>query len=539
MRRDFWRIALVLVLLGASFGNAETRRADDLVETARQAARANRHEEAIEAFQQAMAAAPERRREWQLELADQFTWSGRLDEAIALYREVTLADDPAEQRRARIGLARALSWDGQHSSALAEYDRLLELDPKDRETRLSRAQVLSWANRQGAALEEYRAVLREHPDDLEAQRAIGRVQSWRGRYRIAAAAMEQFLAKHPLDREATAILAESRDWMGRPDLAEQVVRKQLAGDAEDQRAAALLENLEFYQRPQARFDWRESHQSDDLRTTIYSLDSRLPLANGRSYVGLHYDLGSYRPPEGPVEKILVQRPGVLAHHRISDAFDWHGAAFLNVIDTYGAPGDHETPTYDTYFTFWPNDVFRFDLGSSRWTFDSEEALREGLYATQGNVSMDILPNELTRLTTRLSLADYSDGNERTWWQLEVERRIWHDPRILIGYRYTGFDFSEPGQGGYYNPDLYHSNELLLRGWGWFGGGRRWDLRSSVGYEHEIPGDSRLIWSAGAGLTWEIRRYLELELAYDFSSSSAASSSGFDRGTARLTLRYVF
>lgn len=538
MNRKLIPLGLLLALVGTQ-PLAAAPNADETVTNARQAARANRHQESIAGFQQAIATAPERRREWLLELADQLTWAGRLPEAIALYREAAASPEPSEERRARRGLARALSWQGDHSKALAEYDRALALDPTDREVRLARAQVLSWANQQGAALAAYEAVLRDHPEDLEARRAVGRVQSWRGRYRTAVGQMQQLLAEHPNDREATAILAESFDWMGRPDRAESVLRQHLLTDAGDQQAAGLLERLEFYQRPEARFDWRESHQSDDLRISVFSLGSRLPLANGRSFVGLNYDRASYRPDTGVVKEILVERPGLLAHHRISDSFDWHGSLFADVIDTKGATGDHVIPTYETYFTFWPDDLFRFDVGSSRWTFDSEEALRAGLTATQGNVSMDLTPNELTRLTTRASLADYSDGNQRTWWQFEVERRIWHEPRLILGYRYTGFDFSHPWQNGYYSPDLYHAHEALLRTWGWFGRGWRWNLKSAVGYEEELPGDSRLIWNAGGALGWEISTGVELELAYDFSSSKAASTSGFERGTGRLTLRYLF
>lgn len=513
--------------------------ADFAVERARQAARDDRHAESIDGFRKAIKIAPERRHEWLLELADQLTWAGRFKEATVLYQEAARTGDPEQERKARRGLARALSRDGDFSAALAEYDRVLAVAPGDREARLARAETLSWDDQQDAALKAYQEVLRDYPDDPAALRGVGRIQSWRGRHRDAAARMRQFLEKHPHDREAVVILAESYDWMGQPDRAERVLRDQLAADSKDARAASLLDQLEFHQRPVVRIDWRESHQSDDMRSTVITLDSRLHVSEGAGFVGFRYDLGSYVPALGPVEKILVQRPGIQARHRISDLVDWNGGFFVDLIDTDGAPGDHEIFTYDTYFTIRPNDLLRFDVGSSRWTFDNEEALRDGLSAMQGNVSMDLMPNELTKFSGRFSFADYSDGNERTWWQFEMERRIWNDPRIVIGYRYTGFDFSNSWQRGYYSPDLYHSNELLLRANGWLGHGFRWQLRSSFGYEHELPGDSRMIWSAGASLAWEIRRRLEIELAYDYSSSSAASTDGFERGTGRLSLRYTF
>lgn len=519
-----------------SWANQEV---DKTIEHARNAAKANRHAEAIATYRRAIKAAPARRNEWLLELADQLTWSNQLDDAIPLYREAAEAGDPASRRRARCGLARAMAWKGDHAAALAEYERVLAESPEDREARLGRAKVLSWTNRQKPALTEYEAVLRDHPDDTEALRGIGRVQSWRGRHRESAERMSRYLEEYPHDREATGILFESYQWMGRPDRAKKILLEQTAADPDDKSAASALEKLEFQLRPTLRFDWRESHQSDDVRTSVFSLESTLHLADGASGLGFRYDLANFVPPQGPVDEIVVQRAGLRARHHFSDLVEWNGGLYLDIIDTRGASGDHDILTYDTYVTLRPNDLLRFDIGSSRWIFDSEDALRDGLNAIQGNVSMDVMPDELTKFSGRFSLADYSDGNNRTWWQFEMERRIWREPNIYLGYRYTGFDFSERWQRGYYSPDLYHSNEILARASGWFADKFRWQLRSTIGYEHELPGENRLIWSAGGGIAWEITRQLEIEIAYDFSSSSAASANGFDRGTGRLGLRYTF
>ncbi|MGL4401110.1 MAG: tetratricopeptide repeat protein [Luteolibacter sp.] len=512
---------------------------DAMVDRARQAAKQDQHTESIHAYQQAMKAAPERRGEWLIELADQLTWSKRLKEAILLYQEAAGTHDVKMERPARRGLGRALAWDGDHAGALAAYDRVLALAPEDREVRLARAELLSWRNDLEAAMAEYEEVLRDHPEDVEARRSVGRILSWRGRHREAAAGMREFLQDHPQDRGATLILAEAYDWMGKPDEAERVLREHLVADAGDTRAVSMLEQLEFYQRPAVRFDWRESHQSDEVRTSVFSFSSGIPLADGGSFIGFRYDLGSYVPPSGPVEEIQVQRAGFQVSHRLNDFLDWNGGLFLNAIDTRGASGDHEIVTYETYLTLRPNDLLRFDLGSSSWIFDSQEALRDGLRAVQGSASMDFMPDDLTKFSGRFSLADYSDGNARTWWQFEMERRIWRRPDVVLGYRYTGFDFDEPWQRGYYSPDLYHSNEFLVRSWGWWGDRFRWQLASSVGYEHELSESARLIWSAGGGVAWKIQRQLEVELGYEYSSSSATSANGFDRGTARLGLRYIF
>jgi tetratricopeptide (TPR) repeat protein len=503
-------IAILLVsslaaLAQASDMTATYATADDAAAQARQAAQANRHGESIALFQAALAAAPARRGEWLVEFADQHAWSGNLREAIALYREAIAISPPDQHRRARVGLARALSWSGAHSNAL----------------------------------EQYATVLRDHPDDQDARRGAARVESWLGRQRRAAARMQNYLKDHPNDREATEILADALNWMGRSDRAAEVLRGQVAADSQHERATMMLSSIERYQRPETSFDWRDFDQSDDLGVRQADLSVRLPFANGRGDFRPRYVAANYRPPSGPVTEIDVQRSGFAARYRLSDSIDWNGSVFLDQIDTRGSPGDHEHLTYDTYVTYWPNDLLRFDLGSSRWTFDSEQTLREGLTATQVSASMDVTPDDRTRFAARMSRADYSDNNRRDWWQLQAERRVWDRPRTTLGIRHTRFDFTAPSRGGYYNPAGYRSTEALLDASGWIVGRAYWSVRLAVGRENEQGVDPKRIRSGSASLGWQALPSLELELAYDRSSSRTAAASGFERSIARATVRYRF
>lgn len=513
--------------------------ADQAAATARRLAQENRHSEAIDAFRRAIDTAPERRREWLVELADQHTWSQRLSEAIELYREAVVTDNADTERRARIGLARALSRDGRHTEAVAEYDLVLKSDPKDHELSLARADVLSWADRLGDALSAYEEVLRDHPNDLRAWRGKGRILSWRGRHRQAIGQMQQLLRHRRHDREATAILAESLSWMGRPDRAKLALREHIAADPDDKRAASMLKELERQQRPEARIDYRNFTQSDDLRIDEVSMDARTAIENGRGFVGATYSHGVFRPGQGPIDQITVQRPGLYAGYRMSDAFDLNARLSVDVIDTRDAADDHVRPTFETYLSYRPNDLLRFDLGASRWTFDSEKTLRDGLTATQAAVSVDVEPNPLTLLSARFSWAAYSDGNERRWWQLQANQRILNWPRIVIGYRFTFFDFLTPGQEGYYNPDRYDTHELLLRGSGQIAPRWHWDIRFVGGYESEKDRKSRMTVNGGASLTHKIDPSLDIEIAYDYSTSRTLPTGGFARGIGRLSLRYRF
>lgn len=62
-----------------------------------------------------------------------------------------LAQAP-EDHDARFAYARQLSWNGRWEEALAEYDRLLTVDPDNPDYLLGKAQVLSWSGRPDQAL---------------------------------------------------------------------------------------------------------------------------------------------------------------------------------------------------------------------------------------------------------------------------------------------------------------------------------------------------------------------------------------------------
>lgn len=486
--------------LHAGAGNTA---ADLAVQQAREAARDNRHAVSIEAFRAALDANPGRRSEWLLEWADQHTWAGRLSEAIQLYREALASLDFDGRQAARVGLARALAWSGRLKESVAVYDEALAAVPGDREAQLGRA----------------------------------RVQSWRGRHRDATARMQQFLVEHPQNREATLVLAESLAWMGRADRALPVLRDHVSNDAGDARSAALLQQLERDIRPSLRLDWRDTDQSDGLRISETAWVSRWPWADGRGQVAARFSRTSYRPSVGRAFNILVHRPGVEMSHRIDDALAWSGAVWLDMIEPRNGQGRHRLWTHDTHLTWRPVDRWRFDLGSARWTFDSEEALRKGLTALQLKLSADFLPDELTRLTVRLNQADVSDGNRREGWQLEAERRVWDTPRVHLGLLHTGYGYLKPGQGGYFNPAKFRSNELWLQSSGRVLPGLDWNLRWSTGHERSVPADSRPVRSGSASLSWDIEPGLTLEMAYDHSTSRTQPSGGFQRGIARLTLRH--
>ena len=515
--------------------------ADRIVEKAREAAQDDRNAESMVLFEQAIAEDPARRMVLLPELADQMTYAGLAEEAAPLYQEYLAAGSPSpdKARQARLGLALALSWSGELDASLRAYEALLNANPDDREARLGRARLLSWRDRQGPSKEAYEEVLLRNPGDLEARTGVGRVQSWRGRQRAAQQQLQDVLRDHPKDPEATFLLAQSQTWMGRPDKAQKTLRDYLAGAPEDERARDLLDDIKFQLRPNTLTDYQESHQSDRLTIRTLSLKQSLYLNDGRTMLGFRYQNFHYDPRGTGINRIEVNRPGIYGRHRFSDSFEWNGNVFVDLIDPSNGKNQHETLTYDTYATFWPNDLLRFDFGSSRTTFDNSKSLLRNVTATYANVSMDVTPDEKTRLSLRYNYGEYTDDNIRNWGQVEVERRVLNHPRFLMGWRYTTFKFQDLRDNGYFNPQSYNSHEMTLKTYGRLGDRFSYYFDGGYGVEHANPDDFQAIWNAGTRISYQIVDRLEIEGRYNFFSSATASSGGFERGTSGVNLRFVW
>jgi hypothetical protein len=229
---------------------------------------------------------------------------------------------------------------------------------------------------------------------------------------------------------------------------------------------------------------------------------------------------------------------VYGRHRFNDGVELTGNLYADFIEPEADQKSHTELTYDLYATLWPNDRFRFDLGSRRETFDNVKSLALGITGTYATFSMDFLPEQNTRLTTRANWGAYSDGNERYWAQLEAERRVWLHPALLIGARYTVMGFSEMLDHGYFNPSAYHSGVLTLHLYGHSGKRVYYDFDGSYGRETASPGGSKPNTSAGARLNYLINKRLEIQARYTYFSSVQASSGGFARRTTGIYLRFA-
>jgi tetratricopeptide (TPR) repeat protein len=526
-------------MLGTVRPTAGQTSPDPRVQAAREAARADRNAEAAALFADALAAAPELRRELLREYADQLTYAGQAGVAVPLYREVLGWDLPgSEAQQARLGLALALSWSDRAAEALVEYERVLATDPGSIEARLGRARMQSWTGRLGAARAGYEDVLRDDPTSLEARRSLAQVQAWRGRHGDAAGRLNHLLRDHPDDVETLLIQAQIQHGRGRPDLAWTSLRRVLALRPEHARALRFQEELLWRVRPATGVHVLHSTQTDGLAITALSLVQAVQPGHGRMTLEARYEQQRYEQPRAGVGEVTVRRPGAALRYRISDRTEGNAAAYVELINPAGAVDRHPIVTWDTWFTAWPVDGVRMDVSSSRATFDNIRSLTTPVHATFFGASADLVPDERTRVTARGSRGTYSDGNRRIRGEAEFEHRVLAAPQVLMGARVTGIRFDQQLNTGYFNPERYASAVGTARTWhGWRQ--RTWvDVGGSYGRETSTPGGARPLWGADAGLVHRMMPRAEVEARFNYFSSRQLFSLDElrDGGWARQTLR---
>lgn len=166
-------------------------------------------------------------------------WAQRYDESLALFDRL-LAVDP-HNREARVDRARVLAWRGDPVAASRALDPLLAEDPGFLPALQARAQFESWAGDYDASLATYGRIQEITPEDRSIGLSRARVLSWASRFDAAVAAYDSLLRENPRDVEALVGLGTVLAWASELDSAEAVYRRVLEvepGNLEAQRGLA-------------------------------------------------------------------------------------------------------------------------------------------------------------------------------------------------------------------------------------------------------------------------------------------------------------
>lgn len=244
-----------------------------------------------------------------------------LERAIGLLREVVSSDpQPTDVKL----LADALAWSGELEEACALYRELREVAPNDPKLRLAHAYALSWSGdreKQRAALELMETHLAERPDDSKVQLARAQILSWLGRIDEAVAAFEAYLERHPGDATAKLSLAKALRWSERMDgrrRADRVLRGLLADEPSNVEAQQELDLLDRELRPVVEPSFGAFLDSSPI--TAWSSGARVSVVRShRLRLGGNVQLWSLDGPERPSgsSRLWAQRFDVFGGYELT------------------------------------------------------------------------------------------------------------------------------------------------------------------------------------------------------------------------------
>jgi len=187
-----------------------------------------------------------------LDLGIALVESGRVEEAIAEYREAIRLQPASARALGRLGVA--LGRLGQNDEARARFEDALRADPRLGEVRTQFAQFLLVVGALDEAAEQFEAAIRLQPGEPAPQAGLGTVRLRQGRTEDARASFERALALDPYSAEAhlgLGRLAERRN-----DLPEALAqfREATRLDPSDTNARAALEAALARPSPPGRLD---------------------------------------------------------------------------------------------------------------------------------------------------------------------------------------------------------------------------------------------------------------------------------------------
>ena len=401
-----------------------------LIEWARVYTYADKHEEAIKLFEEVRAEHPERAPEIIRELADQYRWSGDAKTAEALYE------------------------DG------------LKIRPLDLELLLSKADALSFQDKLEESYALYQKVLDKEPGNLTALNNQARILVWQGYHRKGLVRYEEILKKYPKNPDAIEGIAFAYHWLGQDAFAVERIRELLEfepGRKEAQDLEYHIKNSQgYFVRPYGRFSSDSTPQSvltQGLRSGMHANYSTTIDAIYEHQVLRKKEAASTDeayPLNGSNTSINADRWGLGFGKEFGNTFEFH--AFM--YESHFNKVDFTPYTADAWFTYKPDDCWRFDLAYDRETFEDNDALAYKVITNSPSLSVDFRPNRSWFFNAKYKRGFYTDDNSQNQFFGTMEYRLTQKPYVKLYYNHYYSSWGEPQLNhGYFNPRSLRSDML--------------------------------------------------------------------------------
>lgn len=504
--------------------------ADLLIEAARVHAWADRHPTSAHLYLQAIEVAPQRRHNVLLPLAWQLAWDGHPAEAIPLFQEVA-QQIPAQRTEALYGLAESFSLSNRLEEALNVY-RILSAEPAGLKARKGEARMLLWLDRNEEAAARFRAILKTHPQDKEAQIGLARALNYSGRHFAAVLAYATAIENSAeLARDTRAERATALRWSGLEDASLITL-----GDTEGRDAEVLRSKLQRETTSTLYGEAETSWDSDQLDIHALRLGWQQRFTAGHSLDVSARDARIEQNGNRIDGRQLLVKAGTRLGS-VEQGLFWP-ALTLGVRDY----DDWQTAAWKLQSKWIPADFWRIDLEAGNEIIENIDAIRNKVSLKAFSASADWRFAPRWNATLGGAILRFDDNNRRTRLIGRAEYLLTSaQPRVVLGIEGMGFSDSDPTiDRGYYNPERYRELKMLARAEhetaGWL-----LEARLALGKLWETPGDSSGLYAWELSAARDLASMLRLRLYAGGSDSSTFQSggSGYSRNYLGASLIWFY
>jgi tetratricopeptide (TPR) repeat protein len=523
-------------LIALAFLVAVVARADDIESLLRQgdlAARADRHQHAIELYERAIRLKPELRDAVLPKLARQYLWNDDAEKSVELLDEYL--PKHAQDCDSRLIFALASSWINRLGQARQAYFEVAQKCPAlAADARLGEARVLRWMDRPSQADTLYQDFARNGSPQQkrEAQIGLALTQLARDNNRLALDMFTKLNAEGAPDAGVVEGQAVSEAHLGLPDQALEILGQAGKAGLVNTRLIDLQDHLgridDFSLSPTfaaLRDADGTRYESEDLGAAFgWDKRGRAEIHFGASTLSFnHQDI------EGRWEAVDVEQ-------RFSESFALRGEGRAN--DFIGAAFRPFTGELDAVIT--PRDGLRMDVSVGRILIaDNLAALENRLIGTYASVGFDQRWDGQNTVSTSLDSTFWSQGSTRMRYRFRLAHRFEGVPRVTVEWPALIQTYNRGFLFGLFSPRTYVETGPGVNYYRRYA--RYWsvELSARVGGQRQSDAPWQRLGIFRASVDRELWKSWAFDISAGYSSSNLASPTGFKRRSFSVGLTRRF
>jgi Tfp pilus assembly protein PilF len=474
--------------------------------------------------------------EWALrEFARSYLFGDETAAALQILDELVARGDTSEPVLLRRGLA--LRWLGRPREAQTAYEVALDIHPKSGAARAGIVSCLGDQNKLSEALRAANTALEAVPGDPDVLKAKIRTLNWMGRHLEAQQVLDDIPASMSKDREILEDRVSAARWGGDPLTAARTSHRLNSEFPSNEETKRLDQQLQRDYGFGMSSGYRYISDSDGFIDRTWSGEFASHLTPAQELrVGYMYRQFLQ------TESVLWQRydlswSGVLS--RRLQAY-----ATLADVNYHLDSGVTHKIIGDGALSFVASDRVRFTTGGGTIAMDAFRAVENRVTAPFGFGDMVLTPNHLTRIETRYTHFEFSDGVARDRVDVEGSRQVYSHAsfRLRLGER-SNLMWHDRYTPDFYSPSSFQCHLGVAQAEGrltsslsyWTEAGWGWQKEPGTPWQNPLQLSGKLVWRPIEGL----RVLIEAGRTTSSLERVVADRSPYSRRYASIGLEYRF